>query len=135
MSRAIDPEDVDGLRAVVLEVHELAREKGWWAGGTGAALSTDSVLAKLALVHSELSEALEVARDPTANLAHTWEEGRVTGPASPPPKPEGFGIELADAVIRIFDLAGALGIDIAGCIAKKHAYNASRPQRHGGKRA
>jgi hypothetical protein len=36
-------------------------------------------------------------------------------------------VELADAVIRIFDLAGAYGMDIAGAIVEKMAFNAVRP--------
>jgi NTP pyrophosphatase (non-canonical NTP hydrolase) len=130
------PTSVQGLREVAALCHGLACEKGWWPRGTGVdAISTDEVLAKLALIHSEVSEALEVARDPKARLNVQWEEGRVTGPDSPMPKPEGFGVELADVVIRVFDLAGALGIDIAKCIETKHTFNATRPQRHGGKRA
>jgi NTP pyrophosphatase (non-canonical NTP hydrolase) len=35
-------------------------------------------------------------------------------------------VELADAVIRIFDLAGAYRMDLAGAIAEKMAFNASR---------
>jgi hypothetical protein len=35
-------------------------------------------------------------------------------------------VELADAVIRIFDLAGAKGYDVAGAIVEKLAYNAQR---------
>jgi NTP pyrophosphatase (non-canonical NTP hydrolase) len=132
----LHPTSVQGLREVAALCHGLACEKGWWPSGTGAAaIPVNEVLAKLALIHSEVSEALEVARDPSADLTHVWEEGRVTRPDSPLPKPEGFGVELADVVIRVFDLAGALGIDLAKCIERKHAYNASRPQRHGGKRA
>lgn len=116
------------------EVHALAKSKGWWPNGTES-ISTDSVLAKLALIHSEVSEALEVARDPKAKITHTWFVGRTTSPKDSPPKPEGFGIELADAVIRIMDLCGALGIDLEKCIREKHMYNATRPARHGGKKA
>jgi hypothetical protein len=35
-------------------------------------------------------------------------------------------VELADAVIRIFDMAGGLHLDLGGAIAEKLAYNASR---------
>jgi NTP pyrophosphatase (non-canonical NTP hydrolase) len=43
--------------------------------------------------------------------------------------------ELADIVIRVFDTAVARGIDIARAIALKHAYNKTRPYKHGGKKA
>jgi NTP pyrophosphatase (non-canonical NTP hydrolase) len=49
-------------------------------------------------------------------------------------KPEGFGIELADAIIRIMDLAEWLDIDLAEMIGIKAEYNKSRPMRHGGKK-
>jgi hypothetical protein len=48
-------------------------------------------------------------------------------------KPEGFGIEAADVLIRVFDLMGFLGIDIAEMVRIKQAYNETRPYRHGGK--
>ena len=35
-------------------------------------------------------------------------------------------VELADAVIRIFDMAGSHGMDLGACIADKMLYNQSR---------
>ena len=35
-------------------------------------------------------------------------------------------VELADALIRIFDYAGAFGYDLDGALAEKRAYNAVR---------
>ena len=78
---------------------------------------------KLALIHSEISEALEDYRD--GLMETTVHAG----------KPEGFSIELADAVIRIFDLCGHLGIDLGEAVELKSAYNEMRPHRHGGKKA
>ena len=49
-------------------------------------------------------------------------------------KPEGFGVEIADAIIRCLDLTEALGIDIGERILEKHEYNGTRPHRHGGKK-
>lgn len=46
-------------------------------------------------------------------------------------KPEGAAVELADAVIRIADLCGHLGIDLDAVIEEKMAYNADRPYKHG----
>lgn len=96
----------------------------------------------LALIHSELSEALEEYRNgrlyreiysnknvggeiqyPSYDLA-TDDEGNVY-------KPEGIPIELADAIIRIFDFCAAVGIDIEKAIELKMAYNISRPYKHG----
>lgn len=67
---------------------------------------------RIALCHSELSEALEGHRKnlmddklPTRRMAE---------------------VELADAVIRIFDLAGSMGYDLGAAISEKLYYNASR---------
>lgn len=46
-------------------------------------------------------------------------------------KPEGVAVELADAVIRIADLCGYLGIDLDTVISEKMAYNETRPFKHG----
>jgi NTP pyrophosphatase (non-canonical NTP hydrolase) len=48
-------------------------------------------------------------------------------------KPEGIPSELADAIIRILDIAAFHGIDIAHAVADKMAYNETRPYRHGNK--
>lgn len=82
------------------------------------------VIVLLALITTEVAEAIEEVR---AGRFREWsgENG----------KPEGLPAELADVVIRCFDLAEGLGIDLTGAIERKHAYNASRPARHGGKLA
>jgi len=38
-----------------------------------------------------------------------------------------------DVIIRIFDICGYYGIDIAEAIKIKHSFNKNRPYRHGGK--
>ena len=70
------------------------------------------VSAKLALVHSEVSEGLEGHRK-------SLRDDKL------PHRPM-LEVELADAVIRIFDLAGGLGMDIGGAIREKLAFNATR---------
>ncbi len=107
-------------------VHGMAVSKGWWPNGE--AVGTNEVLAKLALIHSEVSEAVEEVR--TGRSLHSIYEG-----GGDPPKPCGFAIELADAVIRIMDLCGALGIDLERCMRQKIEYNETRSFRHGGKAA
>lgn len=102
-------------------VHRTARDHGWWEG------ADDSIIPeKLMLVVSELAEALEEYRDGKLSRGTYY---TATG------KPEGFGIELADATIRIMDLCGFLNIDLAGAIVEKHEYNLTRPYRHGRKLA
>lgn len=86
------------------------------------------VLAKLALVHTEVTEAVEAVqthgrlpyRDPTRANA-----------AMPAGKPEGLGPELADVIIRCFQLAGDVGIDLDRELIRKMNYNDGRSYKHG----
>ena len=103
-----------------------AKDKGWHE-------PVPSVGESIALMHSELSEALEEARDGKMMTTIYFETDipdrpRGTGPLR---KPEGVPIELADAVIRIADFCGLHGIDLERAIRLKMAYNRTRPQRHG----
>lgn len=76
-------------------------------------LAKSLVAEKLCLTHSEVSEAMEGHR-----------KGMMDDKLPHRPMLE---VELADAVIRIADLAGALGLDLGGAIAEKMAFNAVRP--------
>jgi hypothetical protein len=128
-------------------VHLTAQQHGWWDTADDCNVPT-----KLALVHSEVSEALEdyrtggtrldlmfMSRDPeTGKLKRITPteatEEAYADPDGAPLKPVGFGIELADAIIRIMDLAEWMDIDLAHHIQVKMNYNQSRPMRHGGKK-
>ena len=79
----------------------------------------------IALMHSELSEALEEHRNGNNPRATYLDEKG---------KPCGIPSELADVVIRVFDFCGYHGIDLEEAIREKMEYNATRPQRHGGKK-
>lgn len=112
------------VKQLVKQSYELAREKGWWRRGELG--EHPNIPEKLALIHSEISEALEDYRQGYTLDKVTYD---VDG------KPCGFGIELADAVIRIADLCGYLCIDLENAVAEKHKYNKTRTHRHGGKLA
>jgi NTP pyrophosphatase (non-canonical NTP hydrolase) len=94
------------------EVHDLAIEKGWYDKTTKREIPE-----LLCLIHAEISEALEGYRQ---SIPYN-EKGSL---------PE----ELADVVIRIWDMCEYLGIDIAAEVNKKHLFNKSRPYRHGNKK-
>ena len=89
----------------------------------------------IALLHSELSEALEAYRD--YRLADATAEQRCFEeqpcPAHPLPKPEGVGSEFADVLIRLLSTCDILGIDLDAEYARKIAYNATRSFQHGGR--
>lgn len=91
-------------------------EAGWWKNiKTGVAHEKGDVtliLSKLALVHSEVSEAVEGVRKGLNDDHLTFR-----------PMAE---VELADAIIRAFDLAGHEGWDLSGAIIEKLYYNAQR---------
>lgn len=104
---------------LVVESYNCAKEKGWHS-------PTKTFGEEIALVHSELSEALEEFRKGYSPdlMYYSGENGD---------KPEGIPVELADAVIRVFDMCGKYGIDIETAIITKQEYNRTRPERHGGK--
>lgn len=118
-----------------------AASKGWH-------MLNKSVGEDIALMHSELSEALEAYRDGLGvNKVYVTEPAAIgmfagtklvpynpDNPLHAKLKPEGVPIELADVLIRVFDFCYRHGIDIQQALELKHAYNATRPHLHGGKK-
>jgi NTP pyrophosphatase (non-canonical NTP hydrolase) len=84
---------------------------------------------RVALIHSEVSELLEHAR----NGEKPDEIFFVHVPHEASNKPDGIPAELADIIIRCGDFAHEHGIDLDRAVALKMAYNATRPYKHGRK--
>jgi NTP pyrophosphatase (non-canonical NTP hydrolase) len=80
-----------------------------------------NVAEKIALMHSELSEALEYLR-------------KDNGPSDHIPDFSGAEEEFADVIIRIMNTAQRLHLRVAEAMIAKQAFNAARPFKHGGKK-
>lgn len=99
-----------------VQVHKTNVDAGWWTSlHTGERIDPNApnvVPAKMMLVVSEVAEAMEGYRKSLMD-DHL-------------PKRQMVEVELADVFIRIFDLAGALNLDLGGAIIDKMAYNKQR---------
>lgn len=105
------------ISEIQTEVHALAVKNGWYN-------PTKSIGEHLALIHSEVSEALEAYREGDELVGLEWDGD----------KPVGFLSEMADVVIRVMDVCEYLEMDLESAIIAKHKYNTTRPYRHGGKK-
>ena len=113
------------ISQLVEQAHKNAKEKGFWndwyfgavkisdmSAAEKLMIDTDknnAIATRLALIHSEVSEALEALR--VGDM-------------------ENFAEELGDIMIRVADLAGGLNIDLEGEIEKKMEKNKARGYMH-----
>lgn len=121
------------LDDIMEEAHQRSRASGWWVDPiTGVSLipgETENLTegeelliknwfpyvigTKIALIHSEISEALEGYRSDKMDDKLTHRQM--------------IEVELADAVIRICDLAEVLNLNVPAAIGEKFEVNAVRP--------
>lgn len=127
------PHVYENARAATTELvnicHGLSRRSGWWSNDAdltrlialaeenGLSATMDKLLGlkkvvRLMLIVSELGEAMEAHRK-DLNDDHL-------------PHFKGIAVELADALIRITDMAGGDGLPLADAVAEKLAYNQNR---------
>lgn len=116
-------DDLD-ITSAMLTCNRTANEKGWWYEDDMTPRRTFGDM--VALMHSELSEALEEHRNGHAVTEIYNAPGDIN-------KPEGIPVELADVLIRIFDFCQQYDVPLLEALKLKMYYNETRSHRHGGK--
>jgi NTP pyrophosphatase (non-canonical NTP hydrolase) len=120
------------LRQVIQMSHEGAKKKGFWN-------KQRNIGEALMLVTSELGEAIDAhqkgkffdrSNTDLKILLNNINEESFKRRFKENVK-DTFEDELADAVIRLFDLAGGMGVDLEKHILCKLRYNSTRPNLHG----
>lgn len=101
-----------GLEKCQRLAHETATDAGWYRDPATGEPVTRNFGEVVALMHSELSEALEADRKGLKDDKLPHRDGRE--------------VEFADCIIRILDTAAALGLDVAGAVIEKNRYNRQR---------
>lgn len=114
MEKAKTKDFVDLWNVLQKEVYQNNFEKGFWN-------KTVEDGTRIALMHSELSEALEALRHGNPPDQHLSELDSVS-------------VELADVIIRIMDFAQGKGYNVVESVIAKMRYNTTREYMHGGKK-
>jgi hypothetical protein len=117
MTKQPNPELLAAIRLLQDTCYNAAKDAGWHndlATGEPRSFAQNDAMfpQRIALIHSEASEALEGHRKGIRDdkLPHRMMAE----------------VELGDLIIRACDLAGAMGYDLAGAIVEKLAVNAAR---------
>ena len=100
------------LNMLCESIHQSNIDAGWWKLDKNGIIIPRNKGELLALIHSEVSEAMEGFRK-NLNDDHL-------------PHRKMAEVELADTLIRIFDLAGSEGYDLGGAMMEKLEYNKHR---------
>lgn len=108
---------IDGWTHMAQSIYETGKASGFYDHPIA---TPEEHAAKIALMHSELSEALEGIRGDLMDDKLTHRKM--------------VECELADTVIRIMNYASHTGLDVAEAIVEKNAFNKTRPHKHGGKK-
>lgn len=101
-----------GLKFAQMLAHETATNAGWYLNPQTGEPVSRNFGEVVALMHSELSEALEADRKRLMDDKLPHRDGRE--------------VEFADCIIRILDTAAALGLDVAGALIEKNRFNRAR---------
>lgn len=111
-NRPVPYSHASAINLFAADCHAASRKAGWYTNPTTGAALARNVPEMLCLIHSEISEAMEGYRK-------SLHDDKL-------PHRKMIEVELADAMIRIGDLATYLGLDVGGAIVEKMAFNATR---------